>query len=359
MNHLESEDLRTYKANVGERLAALMMTFKKAAGGDFAEKIKVPKKQDEWRELFLSLKTMLGELKKRTKAVKNKEIIQTKALQIQEERRAVAERTAKNLKEEVAKKTETLKESDRLRERFMADASHELRTPLTVLQTNLDVLDSLRTKRVYRQEMGEILESSKNQIRSLTGILEELSLLSKGKKPEELRETVNLGGIIQATIEELRPLVEAKGIKCNVDIQSQGLEVMGDGAMIKKLVINLVSNAIKYGKQQGTIAITLSRYGSGEGVLEVKDDGIGIPKKDLSFVFERFYRVDSGRTKEKGGVGLGLAICKWVAELHGGRIEVKSTHGKGSKFRAYLPLKGSLESKVGFWDYRARKFASQ
>lgn len=267
---------------------------------------------------------------------------------------------AEELRKEIKIKTQEIKEVHQLRDHFIADASHELRTPLSVLQTNLDLLSSLGNLKgsFPYKDFKESIEGGKNQVRLLTTIIEELSLLSRGKKPEELREKIKLGAIVQETVEELRPLAEVKDINYIIKILDQDLEVMGDEGMIRKLVRNLVSNAIKYGREKGKVEIILKKQ-KREAELQVRDNGIGIPQKDQAYIFERFYRTDGGRSKEKGGIGLGLAICKWIVKLHRGKIGVESKYGKGSTFKVFLPLKGSWEDKVGFWDYKIKKSSSK
>jgi len=259
----------------------------------------------------------------------------------EERKRAMAEEMAQRLKKEVEEKTKEIKEAYQLQERFMVDASHELRTPLAVLQTNLDLLNSLRDTGsvLFHKDFENFIESSKSQITQLTHIIEELSLLSRGKKPEEFRKKVMLASVVQETAEGLRTLAEAKSIDYRIKILNPDLEIMGEEAMLRKLVSNLITNAIKYGREKGRVEITL-REQADTAELQVSDNGIGIPKKDLPHIFERFYRINGGRTKGKGGIGLGLAICKWIVELHSGEIAVESEFGKGSTFRVSLPFEG-------------------
>ena len=112
--------------------------------------------------------------------------------------------------------------------------------------------------------------------------------------------------------------------------------VSGDREALERLVINLLDNAVKYNRIGGSVTVRLSAN-NGEATLEVADTGIGIPAGSLNRVFERFYRVDKGRSREEGGTGLGLAIVKHVAQLHGGRVEVTSDLGRGSQFTVRLP----------------------
>jgi two-component system phosphate regulon sensor histidine kinase PhoR len=124
--------------------------------------------------------------------------------------------------------------------------------------------------------------------------------------------------------------------------ESAGLASLpGDAEGLERLVVNLLDNAIKYNRPDGEVVVRLAQA-DGEALLEVSDTGIGIPPEALPRIFERFYRVDKGRSREEGGTGLGLAIVKHVAQAHGGQIEVESRVGKGSTFRVHLPL-GAVE----------------
>ncbi|MBU4350931.1 MEDS domain-containing protein [Patescibacteria group bacterium] len=262
----------------------------------------------------------------------------------EQKKKVLAEKMAEELKKEVARKTQKIREAHELRERFIADASHELRTPLTVLQTKMDLLSSTGTSKgsFSYQEVKDCLESGKNQIKNLTTILEELTLFSRGKKPKEFREKIKLGTIVREVAKELRALAEAKNINYKIKILDQDLVIKGDKEMLKKLVRNLIFNAIKYGREKGKIEIILKKQ-KREAELRVADGGVGISKKDLPHIFERFYRTGKGRSREKGGAGLGLAICKWIVEQHGGEIKVESEYKKGSNFIVSLPLESGIK----------------
>ena len=114
------------------------------------------------------------------------------------------------------------------------------------------------------------------------------------------------------------------------------LTIMGDEAKVEKLLLNIARNAIKYNKKGGWVKIWTEKNNNGVNIY-VEDNGIGIPKQDLPYIFERFYRVDKARSRGEGGTGLGLSIAKWIAEAHQGKISAESTMGKGSKFIIHLP----------------------
>ena len=140
-----------------------------------------------------------------------------------------------------------------------------------------------------------------------------------------------------ATVEQLRLLAEDKGVSLVSDVEGGGVEVEGDPARLKQIVVNLLDNAIKYTPPDGKVEAKVRRNGS-FAILEVKDGGIGIPAEALPHVFERFYRVDKARSRAVGGTGLGLAIVKSICTAHGGDVTVESREGRGSMFQVKLPI---------------------
>ncbi len=151
-------------------------------------------------------------------------------------------------------------------------------------------------------------------------------------------QPVALDEFIDQLFEEVKLLAEAKKIKVMLE-QSEAVQVNGDAARLKQLFLNLVDNAIKYTKPRGRVTLSLAKDGD-NAVVMVKDNGIGIPRKDQNKIFNRFYRVhrETESIEDTGGSGLGLSIAKWIAEAHHGSIEVKSREGKGSTFTVRLPV---------------------
>jgi PAS domain S-box-containing protein len=233
----------------------------------------------------------------------------------------------------------SIKELNQLQQRFIDDASHELRTPLAILQANLDLMSALSHDCFNNKEATKIIENSKNQIKHLSTIMEEISLLGRGKEIKSTKKKINLETLIRKTAQELKSLAEPKEMNCEIKILNKNLQITGDRQMIQKLIRNLISNAIKYGRQKGKIKISLKKQGQW-AETEVKDDGAGIAKKDLPYIFDRFYQSKKKKYRKIKGAGLGLAICKKIIELHGGKIEAKSKYGKGSTFKVLLPLRG-------------------
>jgi heavy metal sensor kinase len=219
--------------------------------------------------------------------------------------------------------------------RFMADASHELRTPLTVLRGELE---SFIQEPTLAPEWRERLGSALEEVERLAGIVEGLFALSRLDAGEAAAEWVkfDLARLAAATADQMSLLAEDKNIQVTC-AAAEPVWVEGDQARLKQVVVNLLDNAIKYTLQGGSVALTVSVL-DGKAVLEVADNGIGIPAEALPRVFDRFFRVDKARSRELGGAGLGLSIVKSICTAHHGRVEASSLPGQGSRFRVELPL---------------------
>ncbi|OGZ26964.1 MAG: hypothetical protein A2365_01560 [Candidatus Nealsonbacteria bacterium RIFOXYB1_FULL_40_15] len=236
------------------------------------------------------------------------------------------------LEEKVSQRTKELEKSLELKKQFISDASHELRTPLTIIRLNMELLQKeLKEKKV--------VDSINREIDKISEILEDLSLLTAiDEGRERIRiNALNLNSLVSNTAKRIKSLLKEKRIKLFLFENSHNLVVKGDKVKLEKLFLNIIRNAIKYGSRGGWIRI---RIKSKDGFAEVSvaDNGIGISKEELPRIFERFYRANLSRSKGESGFGLGLAICKWVADRHNGSISVKSEPGKGSVFSIKLPL---------------------
>jgi heavy metal sensor kinase len=223
-----------------------------------------------------------------------------------------------------------LEDSFQSSKQFVGDASHELRTPLTVLRGELEGLaqdEQLRPQ--TRETLGSMLE----EVDRLAEIVEGLLALSRLDAGEANSECVpfDLAQLAATTADQMSLLAEDKDITVVCD-SSPGVIVEGDRARMKQVVVNLLDNAIKYTPSGGRVRLEIT-HADGCAVLEVADDGIGIPAEALPHVFKRFYRVDGSRSREQGGAGLGLSIVKSICAAHGARVEVASVPGKGSRFR--------------------------
>ena len=226
---------------------------------------------------------------------------------------------------------------------FVADASHELRTPLTVMRGELE---SLAQDRQLGRETRETLGSVLEEVERLAEIVDSLFALSRldaGEAAAEWRR-FDLAELAATTAEQMSLLATDKNVSvaCHSD---PGVMVEGDPARLKQVIVNLLDNAIKYTTAGGRVRLTVRRE-QDSAVLEVDDDGIGIPAEALPHVFKRFFRVDSSRSREQGGAGLGLAIVKSICSAHGAEIEVVSAPGKGSTFRLRQPLAGDASVRA-------------
>jgi heavy metal sensor kinase len=218
---------------------------------------------------------------------------------------------------------------------FVADASHELRTPLAVLRGELENLaQDLQLKAQTRETLGSALE----EVDRLAEIVEGLLALSRLDTGELKSAWVHfdLAELVSTTAGQMSLLAEDKHITVVCDCAARVM-IEGDQARLKQVVVNLLDNAIKYTPNGGRVKLEITQEG-GDAVLDVADDGIGIPLEALPHVFKRFFRVDGSRSREQGGAGLGLSIVKSICDAHGAQVEVSSTPGQGSRFRIRQPL---------------------
>lgn len=249
----------------------------------------------------------------------------------------------KSLERIVGERTRLLDDSNKqlkraldLKLKFISDASHELRTPLTIIKGNLDV--AIKYHATKDKEINEIRNIISHEVKRMIGVLVDLTLLTNADSDQEYLnyEKIDLNWKIKDALLSLKVLARHKNIAIKYK-DSGPLEIMGDGSKIIKLLLNLLRNAIRYNKRNGWVKIWLEKDKDGV-IIYIADSGIGIPEKDLPYIFERFYRVDKARSRDEGGTGLGLAICKWIVEAHKGTISVESKLGKGSTFIVRLPF---------------------
>lgn len=216
--------------------------------------------------------------------------------------------------------------------RFMADASHELRTPISIMRTAADVTLSraVRDEGEYREALAAVSQ----QASRLTGLVDDMLVLARadgGGYPVVLA-SVNLTALVSECVRELRPRADDKGITVRTSLEVVTLK--GDDTLLRRMFSNLFGNALKYTPLGGSVDVSLTKA-DGEVVLRVADTGPGIPPEDRERVFERFVRLDPARGA--GGAGLGLAIARWVAEAHSGRVRIVSSGADGSVFAVSLP----------------------
>jgi len=225
--------------------------------------------------------------------------------------------------------------------RFSADASHELRTPLTIIRGELESIASEQNlSEVLHDRIGSVLEETER----LSQIVESLFAISRLDAGEAKIQHVqfDLAALVRSTADQMSLLAEEKNISVQIVADTHVL-VEGDPSRIKQVVVNLLDNAIKYTPKDGSIIIKISAA-QRKAILEVCDNGIGIPASSLPHVFERFYRADKTRSRETMGAGLGLAIVKSICLAHGGNVDIQSIEGKGTSCRVELPQDKSIET---------------
>src|SRR5215217_6810801 len=231
-----------------------------------------------------------------------------------------------------------LESSFKEQQRFIADASHELRTPLAVLRGETEVaLGKTRTIDEYQESLSLI----KDEAERLSRIVEDLFILAR--QPVDgpatlVNEPLSLDDVVKDCVRAAQVLAARKGVRLKTEYNSVPVVLSGDDELLKRMVLNLLDNAVKYTPQGGKISVVLARN-NGNAEIVVRDTGIGIPVDDQLHVFDRFYRVDKARSRALGGAGLGLSIASWIVAAHGGKIDVDSVPGQGSQFTVQLPLK--------------------
>jgi signal transduction histidine kinase len=237
---------------------------------------------------------------------------------------------------------QTLEQIERLfqtQQRLLADVSHELRTPLTAVRGNLDLI---RHMGEADPELMDIIEDELERMTRLIGDLLLLARADTGGLPLE-REPVELDNILFEVYRQVSRLARQVEIKL---VEVDQVCVLGDADRLKQLLLILVDNATKYTPPGGVVSLSLSRQG-GWAHLSVADTGVGIPPEDVPHIFDRFYRVDKARGRAQGGSGLGLSIAKWIAQAHGGGIDVTSEMSEGTTFTIKLPLRRDSAKEAG------------
>jgi two-component system phosphate regulon sensor histidine kinase PhoR len=222
------------------------------------------------------------------------------------------------------------------RNEFLGNVAHEMRTPIFAIQLSLETLyDGAVNDAAVNMDF---LSKAMNNTKRLNEMVDDLITISKLETGMKLsKRYFGINNFLSDVIEEIKYLSDTKNINIvfNSDV-SDKVQVFADSEKIKQVIINLIDNAVKYTPENGEIKInTISK--DKEILISVEDNGAGIPKEDLPRIFERFYRVEKDRSREKGGSGLGLSIVKHILELHNSRITVDSELNKGTKFEFNLP----------------------
>jgi two-component system phosphate regulon sensor histidine kinase PhoR len=229
-----------------------------------------------------------------------------------------------------------LKELEKIRQDFVANVSHELRTPLTTIKGYTETLLDGAFKEPVAPQFIQVIKRHADR---LTKIVEDLLMLSKieSKEFQMKLEAISVRDLIDDVIDFVKGPSEKKRISVSRNEISSSLSLEADRNYLEQVLINLLDNAIKYTPEGGRITISAIEKDQREIQFSIEDNGIGIPREDIPRIFERFYRVDKGRSQELGGTGLGLSIVKHIVQAHGGRVWVESQLEKGSTFHFTLP----------------------
>jgi two-component system, sensor histidine kinase len=260
---------------------------------------------------------------------------QAAEMRAQEERLRSALLALQKSQAELARQAEQLREAGQRKDEFLATLAHELRNPLAPIQTGLDLLARSRDP----DKLDHALEVMHRQLRHMVRLIDDLldvSRITQGKL-ELKRSQIKLEEIIDTAVEASRPAIERRKHTLTVDVQDAGLIFDADLTRMAQVLSNLLNNAAKYTPAGGHIDIVARRDGD-FGVIEVRDDGIGIPPEHLERVFEMFSQVHRATEGSRGGLGIGLALVRSLVELHGGTVTAASTGQGGSRFSVKLRL---------------------
>jgi signal transduction histidine kinase/HAMP domain-containing protein len=242
----------------------------------------------------------------------------------------------RQMAEYLAEANARLQELDRTKDKFIQNVSHELRTPLALIRGYAESLESGllgELKEEHQQPISVIARRS----RMMTQLVDDITALLEIETREPEMTPVSLPELVQAAAEDFQALAERKNLTMRAEIPASLPSVMGQKYHLRRVIDNLVNNAIKFTPEEGTVTVRLSQHDS-HVFLQVEDTGIGIPPEKQEHVFERFYQVDGTISRQYGGSGLGLALVKEVVELHQGAVSLESEVGHGSTFTVTFPV---------------------
>jgi signal transduction histidine kinase len=218
--------------------------------------------------------------------------------------------------------------------KFVADTAHELRTPLTVMKTGAEAILSGDNG---KEEYKKLTQDSLEEINFLSSMVDDLLFLARSDDFKKVEfSKFDLGKLAHKQIELMKPYASKKNITLRNNIKGE-FQIDGNKVYLKRLLVNLIKNAIDYNKPQGEASVSLQKKKQ-QVELKIADTGIGISKNDLEHIFDRFYKADQARVKQSGGAGLGLSIAQEIIALHQGKIDIKSELGKGTEIVVSLPL---------------------
>jgi len=253
--------------------------------------------------------------------------------------RKKAEEELERSKIELEKAYKELKVLDTAKSDFIAIASHELKTPLSIIHGYCSLLEDGTLGKldgVQKEKLGNAVETTEKLIKMVSNILD-LSAIEAGKLGVS-REKLMIGDIVKNVANEMKPIADKRKQKIIIEVPEKLPVVVGDKNRLYTVFYNLIDNAIKYTPNNGMITIKALNDGKNLHFM-ISDTGEGIPSKDLEKIFDRFYSAESHLTRKGEGIGLGLAICKGIIEVHNGKIWAESKLGKGSTFHFTLPKK--------------------
>lgn len=226
-----------------------------------------------------------------------------------------------------------LRRLERTRKDFVANVSHELRTPMTIIRGFAETL--LDEDPPSRETAGRMLPRIIAEVDRLSTITQDLLVLSVAESNPVRKQRCDFAEVVREVTAQLGPKAQEKGLELIYEGE-ESLPIEANPTQITQVALNLVDNALNY-TQKGSVTVVLSLEGD-RAVLQVRDTGLGIATEHVERVFERFYRVDRGRSRATGGTGLGLSIVRHIVEAHGGRVSLESALHRGSTFRVELPV---------------------
>jgi two-component system phosphate regulon sensor histidine kinase PhoR len=235
---------------------------------------------------------------------------------------------------------ELLRKNEAFRKEFLQNLSHEFKTPIFAIQGYVDtLLNGAMDDTNVRKRFLENTERNVDRLVNLVNDLDEISKLESGEQLL-LKQNFVIQDLIREVFESLSITMQDKNLRTSIKKACEyPIMVFADKEKIRMVLLNLVENASKYGKQNGNITASIYNTDGKHVLVEITDDGIGIEEEHLQRIFERFYRTDSARSRDKGGTGLGLAICKHIIEAHGQSIHVRSTPDVGTSIGFTLESK--------------------
>lgn len=241
-------------------------------------------------------------------------------------------REFRQLSRSVNEMLDRLAQSFDLQRQFAGNAAHELRTPLAILQTKLELFAEEHPD--MDTETAELFGSLREQMNRLTALVQTLLEMSNLQSVSH-SDCIELAPLVDEILVDLTPLAQQNGI--TLQEECDDIRMVGSDALIYRLLFNLVENGIKYNRPNGSVCVVVHQE-NGKAVLRVSDTGCGISQEYQEHIFQPFFRVDKSRSREMGGVGLGLALVREIAALHGGAVTVESSSDRGTTFSVVLPL---------------------